>query len=146
MYPVKVVFVNFGDKMMPTTAPNGGEIPFGPCRHGGHVRPRLNQFIDSTGTVSRAARFDWNMWSRSLPRLTNGVCLRGRYLDFPTRAFWRATYMDDTYLMSVRARRADPISGRQNHWCVSCGRPARPASEQKNKKSAKRLSIIVCNR
>jgi len=98
--------------MMPTTASCGGDIPNCPWHHGGHVRPRLTQSIKSTGTVSRAARFDWENGSGESTG-AQILSLRGRYPEFPTRAFWRATYMNDTYIMAVRARRADPISGKQ---------------------------------
>ena len=80
------------------------------------MRPRLIQLIDSTVTVSRAARFDWENWSGE-PAAAQMVRLRGWSPEFPTSAFWRATYIYDIYLMAVRARRADPISVEQkNHW------------------------------
>ena len=76
------------------------------------MRPRLTQLIESTGTVSRAARFDWENGSGE-SAAAQMVRLRGRCPEFPTRAFWRATYMNDTYIMAVQARRTDPISGKQ---------------------------------
>ena len=63
------------------------------------------------GAQWRPADFHFSAHGKSAAVHT--VRLRGRYLDFPTRAFWRAKYMDDTYLMAVRARRADPTSGKQ---------------------------------
>ena len=76
------------------------------------MRPRLTQLIDSTGTVSRAARFDWGNGSGESAE-AQILSLRGKYPEFPTRAFWRATYTEGTYKMAVRARRADPVSGKQ---------------------------------
>ena len=77
------------------------------------MRPRLTQLVESTGTVGRAARFDWENGSGE-SSAAQILSLRGRYPEFPTRAFWRATYMDDTYSIKSPYERGAQIQSRES--------------------------------